>query len=112
MQRPSLDPISLIRPRRKISGISAILLPFSPAGDIDWPGFRAHVRRTLDAGLTPAVNMDTGFVNLLDDGTRRHVLEQTREVASGKPFVAGAFVADQQGDPFQREAYCREIAAI
>ena len=46
----------------------------------DWPGFRAHVARTADAGLTPAVNMDTGYVNLIDDDTRLRVLDETREL--------------------------------
>ena len=63
----TIDPLMMIVPRRKITGISAILLPFTPAGEVDWPSFDAHVLRTSDAGLTPAVNMDTGYVNLLDD---------------------------------------------
>ena len=86
------DPIKMIRPRRKITGISAILLPFSDDGAVDWDSFRTHVQRTLEAGLTPAVNMDTGYVNLLDTATRQRVLEQTRDVLGSRPFVAGAFV--------------------
>ena len=46
--------------------MSAVLLPFKN-GNVDWECFEAHVTRTLDASLTPAVNMDTGYVNLLDD---------------------------------------------
>ena len=66
-----IDPIRLLRPHRPIEGISAILLPFlDDLGTIDWPGFRAHVERTAALGLLPAVNMDTGYVNLLDDATR------------------------------------------
>ena len=61
----ALSPEKMIRPRRRITGMSAILLPFLDDGSVDWDGFRAHVRRTADAGLTPAVNMDTGYVNLL-----------------------------------------------
>ena len=59
--------------------------------------FRAHVKRTADCGLTPAVNMDTGYVNLIDDATRRMVLENTRSVLAGREFVAGAFVCDVPG---------------
>ena len=55
-----VDPTSLVRPRRTIRGMSAILLPFSPDGRIDWEGFAAHVARTAAAGITPAVNMDPG----------------------------------------------------
>jgi dihydrodipicolinate synthase/N-acetylneuraminate lyase len=102
----------MIRPRRRITGASAILLPFTAGGAIDWPAFAAHAARTADAGLTPAVNMDTGYVNLLDDATRRQVLARTREATAGRPFVAGAFVADRPGDRFDRDAYLRQIEPI
>ena len=71
----AIDPLKLLRPRRRIEGISAILLPFLANGDVDWAGFSAHVRRTAQAGLAPAVNMDTGFGNLIDDATRRRALD-------------------------------------
>jgi len=107
-----LDPLSLIRPRRPIVGMSAILLPFTASGQIDWPAFRAHVERTRATGLTPAVNMDTGYVHLIDASTRQAVLEETRAILSGEPFVAGAFVSDQPGDPFDAAAYGRQIEQI
>src|SRR6187402_696726 len=79
-----------IRPRRKITGISAILLPFrDDAAAVDWDGFEAHVTRTADAGLTPAVNMDTGYVHLLSAEQRAEVLSRTRSL--GVDFVAGSF---------------------
>src|SRR6059058_1980077 len=87
------DPLALLRPKRRITGMSAILLPFA-GGKIDWRGFAEHVQRTADAGLVPAVNMDTGYVNLLSDDQRLAVLERTRSVLAGRPFVAGAFVGD------------------
>jgi len=108
----TIDPFSLLTPRRKITGISAMLLPFTEAGDIDYPAFRAHLQRTVDAGLTPAVNMDTGYINLLDDSTRRAVLQQTRETLAGETFVAGAFVADRTGDDFDVETYRRRMDEI
>jgi dihydrodipicolinate synthase/N-acetylneuraminate lyase len=86
-------PLDLIRPR-EIVGMSAVLLPFTAAGRPDWDGFDAHVERTASAGLTPAVNMDTGYVHLLDAATRRHVLARTVAI-TGARFVAGALeVAD------------------
>src|SRR6187549_1173665 len=97
---PDLDPIAMLRPRRRITGMSAILLPFTEAGDIDWPGFTAHVERTAAAGLAPAVNMDTGFGNLLDDATKTAVLDRTKAVLGGKQYVAGAFVGDKPGAAF------------
>jgi dihydrodipicolinate synthase/N-acetylneuraminate lyase len=102
----------MLRPRRRITGLSAVLLPFAPDGGIDWPAFARHVRRTAEAGLVPAVNMDTGYVNLLGDDTRRQVLARTHEVLAGGPFVAGAFVADRPGSPFDRDAYLRQVEPI
>src|SRR5438128_2003409 len=100
MPAPALDPIAMLRPRRRVTGISAILLPFTDSGDIDWPGFAAHCVRTAAAGLTPAVNMDTGYVNLLSPEERVRVLDATRSALGGRPFVAGVFVADSPSSPF------------
>lgn len=97
---------------RSILGMSAILLPFEENGQIDWPGFRAHVQRTLDAGLVPAVNMDTGYANLIDEATRELVLKVTQQLAAGQMFVAGAFVGDKPGDVLNREAYAQQIDSI
>jgi dihydrodipicolinate synthase/N-acetylneuraminate lyase len=105
------DPTRMIRPRRRITGASAVLLPFA-GGAIDWPGFAAHVARTADAGLTPAVNMDTGYVHLLEDATRLEVLDRTRQALAGRPFLAGAFVADRPGSRFDRNAYLRQVEPI
>ena len=108
----TINPLEMLRPRRKITGISAILLPFTSGGDVDWPAFSAHVSRTARAGLAPAVNMDTGYVHLLDESLRKSVLRRTRETLGNGHFVAGAFVADRMGDAFQLDAYLREIEAI
>ncbi len=64
------DVQALLTPHRKITGISAILLPFNEDHTIDWEGFESHLQRTLRAGLIPAVNMDTGYTNLIDEPTR------------------------------------------
>ncbi|MGI9600296.1 MAG: dihydrodipicolinate synthase family protein [Acidimicrobiales bacterium] len=92
--------------RRPITGMSAIFLPHRHDGTIDWPGFEAHVARTADAGLTPAVNMDTGFVQLLDQATRMEVLDRTTSLVGGD-FVAGADVPDSDNDPFDLDGYVR-----
>ena len=106
------SPQEMLHPRRKITGISAILLPFTSDGEIDWTGLRNHVRRTAEAGITPAVNMDTGYANLITDDQRMEVLQATCETLGGGPFVAGAFVADQPGDDWNQEAYFRQMEAI
>ena len=112
MSDAPLDPLKLLRPRRRITGLSAILLPFAADGAVDWPAFRANVERTAAVGLTPAVNMDTGYVNLIDDATRLRVLDESRTTLAGRPFVAGVFVGDRPGDRFDRDAYLRRAEPI
>lgn len=92
--------------------MSAILLPFAESGGVDWPAFEAHVERTASAGLVPAVNMDTGYVNLLDEVTKREVLDRTLSVLAGGWFVAGAFVGGAPGSPFDPDGYARAISPI
>lgn len=108
----SVDPTSMIQPRRRVTGISAVLLPFTETGDVDWQAFEQHVARTAGAGLTPAVNMDTGYVNLIDHATQGEVLRRTREIVGGGAFVAGAFVGDREGDKFNFDRYAERIQAI
>ncbi len=91
--------------------MSAVLLPFSDEGDIDWAGFEAHVARTAAAGLVPAVNMDTGYVQLLNSGDRARVLDVTA-AATGGEFVGGAQVGDAPGDRFDHAATVEAAAAV
>lgn len=107
-----MNPLALQKPCRRVEGISAILLPFDASGDIDWPAFDAHVERTANAGLTPAVNMDTGYVNLIDALLQDRVLDRTQSLLGSGKFVAGAFVADQPGATFNLDGYARRIDAI
>jgi len=105
------DVIARIKPRRKIEGHSAVLVPFTPSGSIDFDEFAQHVRRTAEAGLGPAVNMDTGYVNLLTDEERRQILAVTREaLGSEGSFIAGAFIEGKEGDPVS--LYRKEIDQI
>ncbi|MFT7610729.1 MAG: hypothetical protein ACI9MX_003815, partial [Candidatus Aldehydirespiratoraceae bacterium] len=91
--------------------MSAVLLPHTQAGEIDWAGTEAHIARTYEAGLTPGVNMDTGYVQLLDEPTKHRVLDVAREVTGGA-FAAGAFVADEAGASVDLAAYHRAVADI
>ncbi len=108
----AIDPREMIRPKRKITGISAILLPFKDNFEIDWAGLVNHVRRTAEAGLTPAVNMDTGYANFISEEERQRVLRLTQEVLAGGEYVAGAFVADRSGDAFNADAYFSQVESI
>lgn len=100
-----------IRPGRTITGVSAVLVPFTADGAIDWPAVEAHIARTAAAGLTPAVNMDTGYVQLLAPADAERVLDLAAEVTGGD-FVAGAFVADGPGDAVALDAHERACVAI
>jgi dihydrodipicolinate synthase/N-acetylneuraminate lyase len=111
-QDPPPFPVSMIRPRRKIHGISAILLPFSSTGQIAWGEFEAHVGRTVTAGLVPAVNMDTGYGHLISNEVKIEALKRTRSICGTGQFVAGAFVGDGPGAAFNEEEYARQIDMI
>jgi dihydrodipicolinate synthase/N-acetylneuraminate lyase len=92
--------------------MSAILLPFRPDRSVDWDAFAAHVARTHAAGIAPAVNMDTGYVQLIDDATRRQALAIARETVGSGEIVAGACVVDAAGAAFDEAAYGRQLEMI
>ncbi|MEJ7584745.1 MAG: dihydrodipicolinate synthase family protein [Acidimicrobiales bacterium] len=100
-----------VRARRRITGMSAVLLPLSADGTIDWSAVEAHIGRTVDAGLTPAVNMDTGYVQLIGDADNARVLDLAAKLTGGD-FVAGAYVDDEPGAPFDLDAYTRTATAV
>ena len=100
-----------IQPKRTITGMSAVLVPFTTDGAIDWPAVESHIARTHEAGLTPAVNMDTGYVQLLAQPDKEHVLDLAAAVTGGA-FVAGAYVADTAGAAFDLDAYLHAANAI
>ena len=101
----------MIRPGRTISGMSAVLLPFTDDAAIDWDTTEAHIARTVEAGLTPAVNMDTGYVQLLTDD-QKHAVLVLAAVVSGNDFVAGAVVPDGPGSAFDLDGYLTACEAI
>jgi dihydrodipicolinate synthase/N-acetylneuraminate lyase len=104
-------PVDRLRPRRPITGMSAVLLPCTPEGGFDWAAAEAHVERTRAVGLTPAVNMDTGYVQLLAHDEKERVLDLAAAVTGGA-FVAGAFVADEPGAAFDLAGYLAAAHAI
>src|SRR5262245_1943249 len=100
------DAFARLQPGRRIHGISAVLLPYTRAGAIDWNAFERHLLRTCAAGLDVAVNMDTGFGDLLSPQEREAVLDTTRTaLGAGATFYAGAF-ADESS------SYRGALAAI
>ena len=109
MTSPSV--FELLRPRRAIDGCSAVLLPFRADETIDWSGFAEHLQRTIDAGLRPAVNMDTGHVHLLEAADRARVLDTCSQLAPPGWF-GGAVVNDRPGDAFDAKSLSAECEAI
>lgn len=87
-----------------------MLLPFTESGEIAEDAYLACLQETVDAGLTPAVNMDTGYVNLLTDSEQARVLSLAATHLRGKPFVAGAFIEGRDGEIV--DLYRREVARI
>jgi dihydrodipicolinate synthase/N-acetylneuraminate lyase len=85
--------------RRKVQGIAAALLPFEKNGNVAVRAFQEHLLATQRAGLMNAVNMDTGYVNYLNEAQKHDVLRWARE-ALGRdvPFIAGAFIEELEGD--------------
>lgn len=96
--------------RRRITGMAAVLLPFAADGTIDWDGFAAHVARTHEAGLVPAVNMDTGFGPVLAPADRTRALRIAAQ--AGGRFVAGAHADDRPGAPFDADAHLGAMEEI
>ena len=97
--------------RRKVQGIAAALLPFEQDGRIAVEAFQEHLVATHSAGLTNAVNMDTGYVNCLSVSEREDVLKWTREaLGEGASFVAGAYIEGLNGDVVT--LYRQQIDAI
>ena len=104
--------IERLRPRRRVSGIAAALLPFETDGRVAVEAFQLNLKAAREAGLRVAVNMDTGYVNLLGEDEKLDVLGG-RELR--RRFVCRTFsdctTAPRNGlpsgcyplDPFYRE---------
>jgi dihydrodipicolinate synthase/N-acetylneuraminate lyase len=100
------------KPRRKVQGIAAALLPYEPDGRVAVDAFARQLTSTHRAGLMNAVNMDTGYVNYLSDKEKQEVLNLTRQaLGKGIPFVAGAYIESHAGDDIVA-LYRRQIDTI
>lgn len=87
------------RPRRKVQGIAAALLPYGRDGRIAVDAFASLLISTHQAGLMNAVNMDTGYVNHLNGAEKRDVLSWTRQALGPRiPFVAGTYIEHDESD--------------
>src|SRR6202140_3983047 len=85
-------------PRRKVQGMAAALLPYTPDGRVAVDAFAKQLTSTHQVGLMNAVNMDTGYVNYLSDKEKEEVLGWTRQaLGNGVPFVAGGRIGKETG---------------
>jgi dihydrodipicolinate synthase/N-acetylneuraminate lyase len=105
------DLITRIKPRRQVRGSAAALLPFEDDGRIAVEAFQAHLAATQRAGLTNAVNMDTGYANYLSSPEKTDVLRWTREaLGPDVSFIAGAYIEGEAGNVVS--LYRREMDRI
>jgi dihydrodipicolinate synthase/N-acetylneuraminate lyase len=105
------DLITRIKPRRPVRGSAAGLLPFEDDGRIAVEAFQTHLVATHRAGLTNAVNMDTGYTNYLSSSEKSDVLRWTREaLGPDTPFIAGAYIEGESGNVVS--LYRREMDRI
>lgn len=108
--KPTELPLIPVKSRRPIQGISAAYLPWKPVGKIDFDSYAMMLESIWRSGLTPAVNMDTGFANLLTEAQRREILQFAKTMSQGRPIVAGVFVDDLPGDCLAH--YQRQVDAM
>ncbi len=104
-------PETLIRPKRSIHAIVAALLPWTPSG-IQWDSYLTRLENIVGLGMVPAINMDTGHANLLTKEQRTEILARVSNHLRGVSFVAGAYLGDAPGQPFDPGAYGREMEEI
>ena len=88
-----------IQHNRKPEGMAACLLPFEADGSIAFKAYAEQLELQASAGLKSAVNMDTGYANLISDDERLKMLRFAREtLGPNVPFVSGVFVEGREGD--------------
>jgi dihydrodipicolinate synthase/N-acetylneuraminate lyase len=98
------------QPGRRIFGMAALLLPFTQSGALAEDAFAACLQEAVAVGLTPAVNMDTGYVNLLSPDEKLRILKLTHSVLGESSYVAGAFIEGRDGEV--ADLFKQEIAQI
>lgn len=79
-----------LTPSRTIDGAAALPVWLAPSGRLDLAGLAARLEATFAAGLTPAVNLFAGGIDLLSLDERIDVLTTAAGVARGRRFITGA----------------------
>jgi hypothetical protein len=93
---------------RTVDGVASVPLSFTAEGRPELDVLADLVQRTFAAGLTPAVNLFAGSVELLNPHERADVLAITGGVARGRRYLAGALAGDDSGTLARRYALAGE----
>jgi hypothetical protein len=94
LQHPLTLALRHLTPDRSIHGAAALPVWAGPSGRLDLAGLAARLEATFAAGLTPAVNLFAGSVDLLGLDDRIDVLSTAAGVARGRRFIAGTWPPD------------------
>jgi hypothetical protein len=100
-----------LTPDRTIDGVAALPVWAGPSGRLDLAGLAARLEATFAAGLTPAVNLFAGSVDLLGLDDRIDVLSTAAGVARGRRFIAGTSPADDAAPLAIRYGRAVEVVA-
>ena len=110
LQHPLTLALRHLTPDRSIDGAAALPVWAGPSGRLDLAGFAARLERTFAAGLTPAVNLFAGSVDLLALDDRIDLLSTAAGVARGRRFIAGTWPTEDAAPLAVR--YGRAVDAV
>jgi hypothetical protein len=110
LQHPLTLALRHLTPDRSIDGAAALPVWAGPSGRLDLAGLAARLEATFVAGLTPAVNLFAGSVDLLGLDDRIDVLSTAAGVARGRRFIAGTWPTDDAAPLAVR--YGRAVDAV
>jgi hypothetical protein len=80
-----------LTPGRTIDGVAALPVWLGVSRRLDLAGLAGRIEATFAAGLTPAVNLYAGAVDVLGADDRIDVLTTAAGVARGRRFIAGTW---------------------
>src|SRR5690349_20985960 len=99
-----------LTPSRTIDAGAALPVWTGPSRRLDLAGLATRLDATFAAGLTPAVNLFAGSVDLLGREDRTDVLSTAAGVARGRRFIAGTWPTDDAAPLAVR--YGRAVDAV
>ena len=101
-----------VRTRRHITGMSAVLLPYSDRGTIDWTAFEAHVARTRRRGHHPGREHGHRLRATARPTTNASTRSTSRRRSPTARSSPAPTCADGPGAPYDHDAYLRAAEAV